>query len=192
MRILLHTCCGPCSTYVVKHKQAAGHDLTGWFYNPNIHPATEHEKRMEAAKSLYANRGLKLWVDDTSNSPSNWLEAVKADPQTRCYRCYRLRLGRVAEVAATNGFDAFSTTLLISPFQKHDLIKQAGEEMGSHYGAFFHYEDLRPYFRATYQLAQELRLYRQNYCGCHYSLTERGLEHGRKKLLAGNSHGLLE
>jgi len=172
VRILLHICCGPCATYVVKHLREREHEVTGCFFNPNIHPCAEYEKRLQSAESFCLSAGLALCHDRGSDRES-WQDAVLQDPPKRCYLCYRLRLNQVAATAAREGYDAFSTTLLISPFQQHAEIKRAGDEAALRLGVAFHYEDWRPQFKLTYQLARESALYRQKYCGCYLSQQER-------------------
>jgi len=183
MSLLLHVCCGPCATIVTSCCQEAGFSLTGYYYNPNIYPRSEHELRLRGAKTTFEQQGIELLVDSASENSSAWQSAISKDREDRCFICYRLRLERVAEEAFTLGFAAFSTTLLISPFQQHDLVKQAGEEAGALYGVDFHYQDLRPSFKATYLASRKLSLYRQNYCGCHYSLDERLIRRKRQDIL---------
>jgi len=172
VRLLLHICCGPCATYVVKHLREAGHELTGYFFNPNIHPPEEYERRLLGAKTFCQSVGLELGLDEKC-SQASWQAATLTDLAERCYLCYGLRLSRVAEIAVREGYDAFSSTLLISPFQQHDEIKRAGEVAALRYGVAFHYADWRSYFKLTYQLARERALYRQKYCGCFLSERER-------------------
>jgi len=177
VRILLHICCGPCATYVVKHLREAKHALTGYFFNPNIHPSAEYERRLQGAKTFCHSAGLALCLDPGGDQDS-WQDVVLPEPARRCYLCYRLRLNKVAEFAASEGYDAFSTTLLISPFQQHEDIKRAGEEAALCFGVAFHYADWRAHFKLTYQLARASALYRQKYCGCFLSERERVAEKG--------------
>lgn len=179
MRILLHTCCGPCSTYVAKRLSDRGHEVVGYFSNPNIHPYSEHQKRLEAALAWARAAEVPLLVEDNYDL-SSWVAAVGRDLANRCKVCYDLRLIPAAEKAKSQGFDAFSTTLLISPYQKHEQIKRSGEEAAASTGITFYYEDSRPYFKETYQLSRDYELYRQNYCGCIFSEYERSQQRKKK------------
>lgn len=186
MRTLLHICCGPCATYVVKHLREAKHVLTGYFFNPNIHPREEYERRLQGVETFCHSARLALCLDRTGDQES-WHDAVLSEPIKRCYLCYGLRLEKVAELAARAGFDSFSTTLLISPFQQHEDIRRAGEEAALRFGVAFHYADWRAHFKLTYQLARESALYRQKYCGCFLSERERIATKGNAPLVQGSS-----
>ena len=170
--ILLHSCCGPCSNYAVKALQEQGLDVTAFWYNPNIHPYREHQRRLEAMHELAGTSGLPLIVDEGYDM-LEYFRAVVGHESERCGDCYRLRLSRTAEVAGREGFDAFTTTLLISPYQNHELIREVGEESAERWGVAFHYEDFRPGFRESHRMSRELGLYHQGYCGCVYSEWER-------------------
>ena len=189
MRIFLHICCGPCATYVVKHLRESDHALTGYFFNPNIHPCEEYERRLQGAETFCHSVGLALCLDRSGDRES-WQDAVLQEPAKRCYLCYGLRLSKVAELAAREGYDAFSTTLLISPFQQHEEIKRAGDEAALRFGVAFHYADWRSHFKLTYRLARERALYRQKYCGCFLSERERVADKGIAALVQGSSKQL--
>lgn len=151
---------------------AAGHQLTPWFYNPNIHPYKEFERRRDTFIQYTGMIGLPGVVED-DYALEDFLKLVAAQPEGRCVHCYRLRLEKAAQQAKQMGMDAYSTTLLVSPYQKHDLIREVGEALGQTYQIPFYYEDFRPYFREGQNKAKELELYRQPYCGCIYSEKER-------------------
>ncbi len=172
--LLLHTCCGPCGTYSVDHLRRAGFALTAFWYNPNIHPFTEHRLRLESLRRFAQGAELPLIEAEGYDIPL-YFRAVagKESYGERCRECYRLRLGRTAREARARGIPTFSTTLLISPYQEHDLLREVGEEVGLAHGVAFHYEDLRPGFRESRRLARELGLFRQKYCGCLFSEWER-------------------
>ena len=171
-RLLLHTCCGPCSTYTVKRLRDEGLELAAFWYNPNIHPFMEHQRRL-ASMQLFAQRvGLPLSIVPGYDMV-DFLRRVADHPGDRCGDCYHLRLTRAAEAAREGAYDAFSTTLLISPYQKHGLLREVGEEVGRRADVEFYYEDLRPGFRESRLMTKELGLYRQQYCGCVYSEWER-------------------
>jgi len=170
--ILLHACCGPCSTYVVNRLQEQGMEVSAFWYNPNVHPFREHQRRLEAMELFARAVDLPLIIDEGYDM-LKYFQAVVGHERERCPDCYRMRLSRAAEVASRRGFDAFTTTLLISPYQKHELIYELGGELGREWGVGFHYEDFRPGFREGHRLSRELGLYHQGYCGCVYSEWER-------------------
>lgn len=164
-------CCGPCSVYPVEALRQEGFELQGLFYNPNIHPIEEFERRRENVEILSRIKKLDVEYMDEFRQPE-W-ESYSGPDASRCEMCYTLRLKKAAEEAAKKGFDAFTTTLLVSPYQKHDLIKELGEKFAEKYGVKFLYRDFRPGFRQGQQGAKEMGLYRQKYCGCIISLGDR-------------------
>ncbi|MFC1994613.1 epoxyqueuosine reductase QueH [Chloroflexota bacterium] len=176
--LLLHVCCGPCATYVVGRLREQGHKVTACWYNPNIHPCHEHQRRLEAMEALSQAVDLPLIVEPGYDLIA-YFRAVVGHEADRCPHCYRLRLEAVATLARDRGFQAFTTTLLISPYQQHDVLRQVGEALAEENGVQFHYEDFRPGFRESHCLAGDLGLYRQPYCGCVYSEWER---HARFKI----------
>jgi predicted adenine nucleotide alpha hydrolase (AANH) superfamily ATPase len=144
--------------------QENGINFEGLFYNPNIHPMDEFLKRKENVQKFSEIKGIPVtYFDDFMQD--KW-EGVGEDDSIRCSMCYSLRLDKTAAYAAEKGFDAFTTTLLVSPYQKHELIKELGEKYASRYGVAFYYTDFRPGFRQGQQLAKEMGLYRQKFCGC--------------------------
>jgi predicted adenine nucleotide alpha hydrolase (AANH) superfamily ATPase len=169
-RLLLHICCGPCSTYTIKRLREQGFDVTGFWYNPNIHPFTEHERRRECIQDYARAVGLAMIEWEEYEMPA-YFRAV-AGHETfgeRCALCYRLRLERTAQVAQQNSFDAFSTTLLISPYQQQALIHGIGDELAGERGLQFYFENLRRGWSERGHMAREHQLYQQQYCGCIYS-----------------------
>lgn len=171
MKLLLHMCCGPCAVYPYQ-TLSKEHDITGLFYNPNIHPYTEYKKRMDTAQEFANKSGFKLITID-EYSLDEFLRNTAFREGQRCMMCYADRLSRAASVAKNGNFDAFTTTLLVSPFQKHELIRKIGEEAASKYGVKFLYEDFRGGFKAGVEKSKEMGLYRQPYCGCIYSERDR-------------------
>lgn len=169
-RLLLHICCGPCAIYTVDHLRDLGFDVTGYWFGPNIHPYSEHERRREALATLATAVDLPV-IWEPGYAMPEFLRLVAATPHrpARCRICYRLRLARAARAAAAGGFDAYSTTLLISPYQDLGAIGEIGAEEGATHGARFHFENLRRGFTEHHRLAREHGLYRQRYCGCVYS-----------------------
>jgi len=181
MKLLLHTCCAPCSIQCVKSLVAEGIKLDLYWYNPNIHPYTEYRSRMDSLREFAKGKSLTLVMQDEYGLRS-FIKAVESENSAgpakaaRCAYCYRLRLGKAASMAAEKGCDAFSTTLLISPYQDHELLKQICEEEAVNCGVEFFYRDFRPHFREGRQQAREAGYYMQKYCGCIYSEEERYLE----------------
>ena len=143
-------------------------EFEGYFYNPNIHPIEEFEKRMRNVQIFSDKEGVKVYYN-REFLQDKW-EGYK-DKEKRCIMCYRMRLDNVAKFAKNNNFTAFSTTLLVSPYQQHDFIKKLGEELSNKYDIDFFYRDFRVGFREGQKIAKEMGLYRQRYCGCIKSLT---------------------
>jgi len=192
MNILLHICCSNCATYPFKILKEENRNLTGFWFNPNIHPFEEYSLRLDSLKVLERRWLMDIhYVEDYSPdeyfrlfdmnvidaqeviSGDSGIEGKLKGPE-RCKECYRLRLDKTAEEAVKRGFEAFSSTLLISPYQDFDQIVTLGRELAGRYGLSFYYKDFRPFFRDSVVLSKELGLYRQNYCGCIFSRTERG------------------
>ena len=174
MRLLLHTCCGPCTIFPLRTLRAAGHQVTGFFYNHNIHPYQEYQRRLSAVREMAALESLPL-IERDEYDLEGFLSEVAANPAKRCAYCYASRLQATAEAAARHGFEAFSSSLLYSRYQKHEEIKTLGEQAGINYGVQFHYQDFRPGWQEGIRLSKEMGLYRQQYCGCIYSEKERYL-----------------
>lgn len=172
MRVLLHGCCGPCATYAVKALREAGHEPYGYFYNPNIHPYQEYERRLESFNLFAKGVDLPL-VSAGEYDMEEWLRNAAYREQVRCRLCYQMRLEQAARIAKRGKFDAFTTTLLISPFQQHEVLRQTGEAIGEKYDIPFLYMDFRPGFKESVELSKAQGLYRQQYCGCIYSELER-------------------
>ena len=171
-KILLHICCGPCATYPVPFLQDQGFEVCGYFYNPNIHPFTEYRRRRQALADYASSIEMEV-IYEESHDPAEFMRQVVQGENQRCFYCYQMRLEKTAQMAKEGGFAGFSTTLCVSPYQKHELIKEAGETMAERYGIPFIYRDFRPGYRETVKISKELNLYRQQYCGCFYSELER-------------------
>ena len=146
-----------------------------FWYNPNIHPYTEYCSRRDSLRLFADQKKLLLFMEDEYGLRAFIKGVENGAWHQRCAYCYRLRLEKAAHYAAENAFDAFSTTLLISPYQKHELIKQTGEELAACYGIKFLYRDFRPLFREGQKQARAAGYYMQKYCGCIYSEEERYL-----------------
>lgn len=180
-KLLLHICCGPCATLPVPELIGQGYEVMGYFSNSNIHPFTEYQKRREGVEKYAEAIGLPVIYDEDYN-PAGYFQLITHRESQRCNYCYIMRLERAAQIARKGKFDYFSTTLLVSPMQKHELLRELGENLGEKYGVPFLYQDFRPGFKETVQRSRDLNLYRQQYCGCLYSEMERySTRPGRQK-----------
>lgn len=179
MRVLLHTCCGPCALYPLKSLRSIGHQVTGFFYNHNIHPYQEYIRRRDTAVRMSELEAMPLIMCDQYNL-EEFLSNVAAEPDKRCSYCYASRMRATAQAAVDNGFEAFTASLLYSRYQKHDEIKAIGEQLAQEYGIAFLYEDFRTGWQEGIKHSKELQLYRQQYCGCIYSEKERYMSAGCK------------
>ncbi len=169
--ILLHICCAPCATYTLEHLRQVGAAISAFWFNPNIHPLEEHGKRLQTLQAFAQAKGLPI-IECPAYEPEKYFDSVVGKKEPRCEHCLYLRLSRTAEAASQGKFKAFSTTLLISPYQKHELIKEIGGQVGKEKNVEFYYEDLRPGYYESRRMSRELNLYRQKYCGCIYSKME--------------------
>ena len=172
MKLLLHCCCAPCSIQCVMSLRSESIEPHLFWYNPNIHPYTEYCSRRDSLSLFAANENLKLKMID-EYALRFFLDAVYSETEKRCEKCYRIRLEKTVSVAASEGFEAFTTSLLISPYQDHEAIKRICEEMAAKYGVGFIYRDFRPLFREGQSQARNNGFYMQKYCGCIYSEQER-------------------
>lgn len=171
-RLLLHTCCAPCSVYCVSSLRSEGLEPVSFWFNPNIHPYQEYRARRDTLADYAASIHMELVVREDYGLRS-FVQAVAGDIQGRCAHCYACRLEETARSAAEMGFECFSTTLLVSPYQDHSRICQTAEAMAERYGVRFLYRDFRPGFRQGQAEARALGLYMQKYCGCVFSEEER-------------------
>ena len=182
-RLLLHACCAPCSSYCLEYLREA-FALTVFFYNPNLTEQEEYRRRVEEEKRLIdlmngQGGSSQIEILEGRYEPERFLEAAKGletckEGGERCVRCFALRLGETARVAAEGGFDFFTTSLTISPLKNSALLNQIGAQEGERYGVRFLPSDFKKnngYLRST-QLSRLYGLYRQNYCGCIYSKVE--------------------
>lgn len=176
MKVLLHTCCSVCALYPVEELKGKEYEITLFWYNPNIHPYGEYQLRLNSLRKLQNLWRLEVIYEDDYREFYRFLRAVNGKETERCEICYRLRLEKTAERALSLGYQLFSTTLLVSPYQKFDKIIEIGNEIGSKMGIGFLTQDFREGFRKAQSLARELELYRQKYCGCIYSEAERYLK----------------
>ncbi len=182
MNLLLHICCAPCSTATVEAWRRDAVGLTGLFFNPNIQPWEEHQRRYETVQAYAGIIGLPL-IGEPHYDVTAWLRQVhgREEKGIRCHICIAQRLGHTAALAAASGFSAFSTTLSVSPWQDHEIIREEGERAAQEHGVDFRYRDLRPEYRHSIELSREAGLYRQNYCGCIFSEAEAAQERAERR-----------
>ena len=175
-RILLHVCCAPCATYTVKRLRELAFEVVGYWYNPNVHPFSEHERRRETLAQYAKEIDLPvIWEPGYEIVP--FMRAIHGQERfrVRCKVCYQMRIDRLAQVAAAEGFDAFTTTLLISPYQDQAAIREIGERVAARHagearlGPTFYFENLRRGWAEHYHMTRQHGLYSQRYCGCIYS-----------------------
>lgn len=171
-RVLVHICCGPCSITTVMGLQEEGFEVTGLFFNPNIHPLSEYLKRRDGALQVAEKLGIRLIVKDEEYDPNTYLRATTFREENRCFHCYQLRLERAAQIARKGKFDHFTSTLLYSKMQKHEEIAALGKDMSTEKTSFL-YRDFREGWKRGIELSQKWGIYRQQYCGCIYSEYER-------------------
>lgn len=179
--ILLHSCCGPCSTAVVE-RLSGRFDVTIFFYNPNITDREEYEKRRKTQLEFIDKYNNRISSKDRiaylegPYEPEMFFSAVNGlekEPEggKRCVPCYQLRLEKTAETARMSGFDTFGTTLSVSPYKSFELIYRLGMQLGMRYGLTFLGEDFKKHggYQRSIELSKEYHLYRQHFCGCRFS-----------------------
>ena len=172
MKILMHTCCGPCTIYPLKQLRTGGHEVTGLFYNPNIHPYQEYQRRKETVR-CYAEKIFLDMVWPDGYPLEEFLLQAAVRENNRCDYCLKDRLTYTAKQAQAQNYEAFTTTLLYSTYQKHDLIRDIGKSLSRQIGIHFYYEDFRAGWQEGIRISKELEMYRQQYCGCIYSEKDR-------------------
>ncbi len=187
MKLLMHTCCAPCSVYCIDALRKEQIEPIIYWYNPNIHPYTEYKARRDCLKE-YANSINIEAIFEEEYGLREFTKNVINDLSNRCQNyCYQVRLEQTAKYAKEHGYDMFTTTLLVSPYQNHEKLKEIGEKLAKQYGLKFLYCDFRVGFRKGQQKARELGLYMQKYCGCVFSEEDRYLHAKKKKLTATKS-----
>jgi len=175
MKILLHICCANCAIYPLERMEEKGDEVVGYFFNPNIHPYQEYQRRLDALKQYSERVGLEVFYRD-EYLLEEFLRNVSHRVEERCQYCYSVRLETTAREAKNKAFDGFSTTLLQSTHQNHALIKETGERVAQEIGIPFYYEDFRQGWKKGVEVSKAMGLYRQQYCGCIYSEKERYLK----------------
>ncbi|MCX5702966.1 MAG: epoxyqueuosine reductase QueH [Candidatus Omnitrophica bacterium] len=169
MKLLLHICCAPCAIYPLEQLKKKGYEVSGLFYNPNIHPFAEYKKRKQAVEDF--SRKANLEVVYPEYRPAEFFQAVnmKEADKERCPLCWLLRLRKTANAAKERGFASFTTTLLVSPYQDQELLNKIGNDIAKEEQIEFYYADFRPGFKKAQEEARVKGIYCQNYCGCIYS-----------------------
>jgi epoxyqueuosine reductase len=175
LKALIHICCANCLIYPLKTLREEGWDVMGFFYNPNIHPYQEYQRRLAAMREYEKEAAIQVIYRDEYDL-KEFLRGVAFREDDRCRFCYHLRLQETAQVAKRGKFDAFTSTLLHSKHQNHELIKAIGETVGKEQGVQFLYKDFRDGWKQGVEESKALKLYRQSYCGCIYSEKERYLQ----------------
>lgn len=174
-KILLHACCGICSGYPISLLQDMGYSVIVYFYNPNIFPQEEYQRRLEAEKTLCSHFGCELIVGDYE--PDVYYEFVKGlenEPEkgARCDKCFELRFEKAAQKAKELGIEEFTTSMVISPHKDYEKLSKIGLEVAKNYNLKYLTLNFRRNdgFLKTNKISKELNLYRQNYCGCKFAL----------------------
>ena len=176
--LLLHSCCGPCSSYVLEYLTKY-FDITVFFYNPNIYPEAEYIKRLDTQKQLLEKMPFENPVSliEGDYEPDAYLAAVRGQEEyreggIRCSTCFTLRLYKTAELAKAKGFDYFATTLTVSPHKNAQIINTLGFEIGEKHGISWLPSDFkkREGYKRSIELSQQYGLYRQGYCGCSFAM----------------------
>jgi len=197
-RLLMHVCCAPCSGSILQHLIEEGFFISASWYNPNIHPLAEWQNRLDSVEKMALDMNIKLYKSEEYQL-KNWIntqfEDIKLSEKCQindivnaqfedtqlpkdisikkhCSYCYEIRMNHTAELAAKEGFDYFTTSLLISPYQNHDAIIDAANRAARKHHVAFLYRDFRPYYREGRNLARAKAWYMQKYCGCIYSYSE--------------------
>ena len=180
MKLLLHTCCGPCSIFPITELRQ-DYEISTLFFNPNIHPFQEFTKRRETLLAYCSNQNIAV-IDSGQYGLEEFLQRVVFREQQRCKICYSWRMEHTARTAAAAGFSGFSTTLLYSRYQNHEQLKEYGFALAEKHNIEFIYRDFREGWQIGIDRSRELGMYRQPYCGCIYSEQERYEKKG------GNPH----
>lgn len=178
-KLLIHTCCAPCLIAPLTKLKERGYQPAAFWYNPNIHPLYEYQKRRNTLREYAAKEGFEL-IEQDDYGLLDFLQNTLDKIDDRCEYCYRTRLEATAKTASEKGFTAFSTTLLYSRYQNHERIIAICEELANQYNIQFFYEDWRKLWQEGIRLSKEAGMYRQQYCGCIFSEEERYREQIRR------------
>lgn len=178
--LLLHSCCAPCSSYVLEYLSEY-FKITVYYYNPNIYPSDEYYKRVKEQQDFISKFNVKNPVDfiEGKYDTDSFYSTVKGhendkEGTERCFLCYNLRLEETAKIAKERNFDYFTTTLSISPYKKAQKLNEIGKELESKYGIKYLFSDFKKKngYKRSIELSRQYYLYRQDYCGCVYSKLE--------------------
>jgi len=172
LKLLLHTCCGPCTIYPLEILRGMDMEVMGFFYRHNIHPYTECMKREDTLRDYAQAQDLKM-IWQKGYEMEEFMRSVAFREKDRCRYCYHARLKATAMMAKKGKFDHFSTTLLYSKFQNHQRIIDTGKALGRQYGVKFFYHDFREGWKKGIEVSKKRGMYRQGYCGCIYSEKDR-------------------
>ena len=182
MKLLLHTCCAPCSVYCIDYLRNQNIEPTVYWYNPNIHPYTEYKARRDCLKEYTKSINVEAIFEEEYGLKS-FCQNVINNLENRCTDyCYRVRIEKTIQYAKQHGYDTFTSTLFVSPYQKHEKLKQICEELAQKHNINFLYIDFRPGFRQGQEKARELGLYMQKYCGCIFSEPISNDDHNKVEL----------
>ena len=186
-KLLLHSCCAPCSSFVIEYLSTY-FEMEVYFFNPNIHPEKEYLRRLDEQIRMVEEMGLTYQVIGPEHQSELFYQAVKGcerlgEGSERCVRCFDLRLEKAAEYASTNGFDYFTTSLTISPMKNAAKLNELGEAAGLKYGVKFLNSDFKKNngYKRSIELSKQYDLYRQHYCGCAFSIKEQQEREARKR-----------
>lgn len=185
MNLLLHICCACCLCAPLNELRKEGFKVTGFFYNPNIHPLLEFRKRLKALRVFQESDPIKV-IYHEDYGIKEYLKNVDYEGNDRCADCYALRLKFTATYAKRNGFDAFTSTMLFSVYQNHKQLKTISENLSQEYKIDFVYRDYRHLSECSHDIARKKMIYRQGYCGCIFSEYER-YKNTTRELYKGNN-----
>ena len=182
-KLLIHACCGPCSSYVIEYLNKY-FDITIYYYNPNIYPTVEFLRRYDELekfiKEFNKKNNIKIKLNAVDYETKEFYEAIRGlehmgEKSRRCYNCYKLRMTKAAQYAKENNYDYFTTTLSISPYKNANWINEIGKKLEEKIGIKYLYSDFKKNdgYKRSLELSKEYNLYRQEYCGCVYSKEER-------------------
>lgn len=173
MKLLMHTCCAPCSVYCIDSLKAEEIEPTLYWYNPNIHPYMEYKARRDTLVEYAKSINVKA-IFEEEYGLREFCKNVVDDLENRCSNyCYKVRIEQTAKYAKEHGYDAITTTLLVSPYQNHEELINVCKAIAKKYGLKFLYRDFRIGFKEGQTKARELGLYMQKYCGCVFSEEDR-------------------
>lgn len=178
-KLLLHACCGPCSSYVIEYLSKY-FDITIYYYNPNTYPESEYVRRLDELNKFVTNFNSTVNVIEEEYIPKEFYNAIRGlehlgEKSERCYKCYELRMNKSAKYAKENSYDYFTTTLSISPYKNAKWINEIGKKLEQEIGIKYLYSDFKKKngYKRSIELSKEYKMYRQEYCGCVYSKEEK-------------------